>query len=97
MYSESDLMSVYDFCKQTPEGSLKKMMISGKMTEAHFRIFLKIVRAVPGAEFVQIANSGTIPKIKLNAQEMALKETLWGVCLSKCEELGLLSKMAAAA
>lgn len=97
MYSESELMSVYDFCKQTPEGSLKKMLVSGRMTEAHFRVFLKVVRAVSGADFVQMANNGNLPKIKLNAQEMALKETLWGICLSKCEELGLLSKAVAAA
>ena len=90
-------MSVYDFLRGTPEGHLKKMMVSGKMTDAHFNMLMKVARGCSNSEFAQMAASGGFPKIKLNAKEMPLKETLWGIALGKFEELGLLSKAAKAA
>ena len=97
MYSESELTSVYEFLRSTPEGSLKKMMVSGKMSDAHFRILMKVARACPAPEFIQHANGNGFPRIKLSSQEMPLKETLWPIALEKCVELGLLSKAAKAA
>jgi hypothetical protein len=94
MYSEQDLMSLYDFLRQTPEGHLKKMMVNAKMTEAHLRILLKVVRGSSNQEFVQYALNGNLPKIKLSPAELAAKESLWGVCLEQCSALGLISKAA---
>ncbi len=97
MHSDSDLMSVYDFLRGTPEGSLKKMMVSGKMTDGHFMLMMKIARGCTGQEFAQHANAGTLPKIKLGPKEVPLKETIWPIALGKFEELGLIAAQAKAA
>ncbi len=91
MYAEQDMLSLYDFLRHTPEGHLKKMMVSGKMTEVHFRVFLKIVRGCSNQEFIQYATQKTFPKIKLGSAEIPVKETLWDIALATCVSLGLLS------
>jgi len=90
MHSEQDLSSLYDYLKATPEGPLKKMLTSPKMTEVHVRLLLKIVRGCSSSEFVQHAQAQSFPKVKLNAQEMAVKETLWPLAMETCKGLGLI-------
>lgn len=97
MYLDQDLLSLYDFLRATPEGHLKKMMVSGKMSESHLRVLLKVVRSCSNQEFVQFVQSAGLPKMKLNANEMAVKETLWEISLETCAQLGLLPKAAKAA
>lgn len=97
MYSDQDLFSLYDFLRATPEAHLKKMMVSPKMTEAHLRVLLKIVRGSSQQDFVRLVQSADIPKMKLTAVEVAVKETLWQVSLDTCAQLGLLTTAAKAA
>ncbi len=97
MYSEQDLLSLYDFLRATPEGHLKKMMVNAKMTDVHLRVLLKIVRGCPQPEFVQHAQNAGLPKMKFNANEAAVKENFWPICLETCAQLGLIAKAAKAA
>ncbi len=96
MYSDSDLSSLYNFLKSTGEGNLRKMLVSGAMTENHFRIMLKVVRAASESEFIQCANGGAWPKIKLTESERPAKEGLWNVALAACTNVGLISTQKAA-
>ena len=91
MYAENDLQSLHEFLRATSEGNLKKMMVSGPMTEAHLRVLLKIARAGSAGDFVAWANSDGFPKIKLSGPEQALKETFWTTALKACAGLGLIS------
>lgn len=91
MYSHDDIKSLYGFLKSTGEGNLKKMLLGGRMTEAHLRILLKVVRAVSEDEFVTHFEAATYPKIKLSAAEIELKETCWPVCTEACAKVGLLT------
>ena len=90
MYSESDIMSVYSFLKDTPEGPLRKMLVGGEMTEAHLRLLLKVVRSCKDSEFLEAFNSESLPKIRLSPPEYPLKETLWPACKRKLQAVGLL-------
>lgn len=97
MYSDQDLLSLYDFLRATPEGHLKKMMVNSRMTEVHLRVLLKVVRGSSQQDFVSLAQSAGLPKMKFNASEMAVKENLWEISLDTCAQLGLLAKAAKAA
>jgi hypothetical protein len=90
MYQESDIISVYNFLKDTPEGPLRKMLVGGEMSEAHFRVLMKIVRGTSDTEFIEAFNSESIPKIRLSPAEMPLKETVWVMCKRKLVSVGLL-------
>ena len=96
MYSKEEFVSVHGFVKSTNEGNLKKMLVGAKFTEAQFRIFLKIARACNETEFTDHATAGTFPKIKLNAQEVALKEGIWNASFEALAAVGLLTKGKAA-
>jgi hypothetical protein len=97
MYSDSDLMSVYDFLRNTPEGHLRKMMVAGKMSNDHFMILMKVARSCSGEEFAKHAIAGDFPKMKSNAKEAPFKDSLWPIALGKFQELGLLAAGAKAA
>jgi hypothetical protein len=97
MFSESDILSVFNFMKDTPEGPLRKMLVGGEMTDAHFRLLLKVVRGCGAPEFVEAFNSESIPKVRLTPAEYPLKETMWPVCKKKLQSIGLLNATAAKA
>lgn len=90
MHAESDIKSVYNFLKDTPEGPLRKMMVGGDMADVHFRVMMKIAKGCSEAEFLEHFNAESMPKIRLAANEMTLKETLWPIAKRKWMELGLL-------
>lgn len=90
MYSESDIVSVYNFLKDTPEGPLKKMLVGGEMTDPHLRMLLKMVRGCSEGEFVEAFNAESIPKVRLNPNEYPMKETIWPICKRKLQSVGLL-------
>ena len=91
MYSHDELTGLFDFLRATNEGNLKKMLCSGKMTEVHLRMLLKVTRAVNVTEFITHLEAGTFPKVKTGTGEAELKETFWGVCTEACMNLGLLT------
>lgn len=97
MFSQDDVKSLHGFLKTTGEGNLKKMLVGGDMTEAHLRILMKVVRAVGEDEFVMHFEGDSFPKVKLNAAEIALKESFWKVCSQACTKVGLLTAASKAA
>ena len=91
MYSPDELKSLFGFLRSTNEGNLKKMLVSGKMTDVHLRMLVKVVRAIKEDEFVTHLEAATFPKVKMNAEEIALKETFWTTCGDACVKMGLLT------
>lgn len=97
MFSESDVLSVYGFLKDTPEGPLRKMLIGGEMSEAYFRLMMKVVRGCQAPEFVAAFTDESIPKIRLTPAEYPLKEHFWRIAKGKWQNVGLLGAQAKAA
>jgi hypothetical protein len=91
MYSQDELKSLHGFLKATGESNLKNMLVGGKMTETHLRMLLKVVRSVSEGDFIKHLEADTFPKVKLNAGELAVKESFWGVCTAACAKVGLLT------
>lgn len=91
MYSQDELSTLYGFLKSTSENNLRKMVLGGRMTESHFKMMMKVVRATTEPEFIQCFESGSIPKIKLTPPEHGLKEALWPICAEAFARVGLLS------
>ncbi|MCB0351714.1 MAG: hypothetical protein KDD38_11060 [Bdellovibrionales bacterium] len=96
-YSPDEVMSVCNFLKQTPEGSLRKMLVDAKLTDAHFRLLMKLAKGGSEEDFIEAFQNESMGKLRLNAKEMPLKEVLWGVCKAKLVTLGLLPARAEAA
>jgi hypothetical protein len=91
MYSHEELTSLHGFLRSTGEGNLKKMLLGGRMTEVHLRVFLKVVRSCPEAEFITHCEANTLPKVKLSTDERQVAEQLWEVCCEACSKVGLLT------
>ena len=91
MYTDQDVQSVLGFIKSTPEGSLRKMMISGDLTQVHFQLLMKFAKNGTESDFVQAFQSETMPKIRLSPAEIKIKENFWPICKSKLAATGLLS------
>lgn len=91
MYSNEDIASVHGFLKSTPEGSLRKMLVGGNLSDVHFRLLLKIARNCTDGDFASAFNSETLPPMRLSPGEIKAKEGFWGVCKAKLNEMGLLS------
>lgn len=90
MFAESDILSVYNFLKDTPEGPLRKMLVGGEMNESHFKMLMKMARGCNQGDFVEALNNESIPKVRLTPAEIPLKETVWPICKRKLVSLGLL-------
>ena len=80
MFSQDDISTLYGFLRSTSEQNLKKMLLGGQMNEAYFKVLMKVVRATTEAEFIQHFEAASFPKIKMSAQEIPMKETLWPIC-----------------
>lgn len=97
MFSQSEILSVYNFLKDTPEGPLRKMLVGEELSDAHFRVLLKITRNCSEEEFVDAFNNESIPKVRLTPAEYPLKETVWPISKKKLQGVGLLNPDKAAA
>lgn len=96
MYDPKELEGLHQFLRNTAEGNLRKMMVSGRMTEVHLRILLKVARAGSASEFVGWVNSEGFPKMKMSEAEHGVRETFWPVALAACAGLGLIGNQKAA-
>ena len=96
MFSNDELTGLFSFLKSTGEGNLRKMLVADKMTEAHFKILMKIVRQCDEAQFIDHFSNESFPKVKLTGPEMALKETFWAPCRTAFCKVGLIKKKKAA-
>lgn len=89
--SQYDLAGLYDFLTQTPEKGLRGMLVDGKpMTEVHFNMLVKIVRACKVEDFAVCFEKSEFPKIKFGPSEVKLKEKFWGDCEKALNSRGLL-------
>ncbi len=89
-YSPDEVVSVHNFLKQTPEGNLRKMLVDAQLTDAHFRLLMKLAKGGTEADFIDAFQNDSMGKLRLNAKEAPMRETLWGVCKKKLISLGLL-------
>ena len=96
-HTPEEILSVCQFLKQTPEGNLRKMLVDAQLTDAHFRLFMKLAKGGPEADFVEAFTNENMGKLRLNAKENPLREVLWPVCKKKLTALGLLPAAAKAA
>ncbi len=95
MYTNDDITNLVGFIKQTPESSLRKMMVLGPLTDAHFRILMKLAKGGPEADFVDAFQNESMGKLRLSPKEAPLKDAFWGICKAQFQTMGLLSKKAA--
>jgi len=91
MYSDQDIIGVLGFLKSTPESSLRKMLVSGELSDVHFRLLMKIAKQGPEADFVSSFQGDSLPKLRLSPAEIKIKEHFWKVCKAKLAGTGLLS------
>ncbi len=97
MYSQNDVSGVHSFLNSTPEGSLRKMLMGGDMTDGHFRLLHKMAKTCNETEFVDMFMNENFGKIKMSSKENLMKEHFWMICKKKLEGTGLLSLSKAAA
>jgi hypothetical protein len=96
MYSNEDISSLYGFLNQTPEGPLRKMLVGADLTEAHFRILVKLAKGADEAKFIECFNGDNMGQLRLSPKEAPLKDTFWPICKKKFSTLGLLRASKAA-
>lgn len=96
MFSHDDVSGVYSFIKSTPESHLRKMLVAGDLTELHFKLLLKLGKHGSEESFIQSCQNEGFEGLRLNAQEIGIKEKFWPVCWSKFVSMGLLQKAKAA-
>ncbi len=87
-----DMPGLYQFLAHTPEQGLRKMFVDQKpMTDAHFSLLLKVVRAGGENEFCTHAEKSDFPKVKLSPGETKIKESFWGDCFKTFQSRGILN------
>ncbi|MCS6837509.1 MAG: hypothetical protein NZ480_01560 [Bdellovibrionaceae bacterium] len=92
MTQQYDLPGLYQFLFNTPEGGLRKMLVDGKpMTDVHFQLLMKVVKACKEEEFVKHIENQTWPKIKISPAEMKIKEHFWKDCFITFSARGILN------
>ncbi len=92
MASHDDMVGLIDYLKSTPEGALRKMLVSGKLTDAHFRLLMKLAKNSSEADFINAFEKEEIPKMKLSLTEHQIRETFWGPCKAAFMATGLLGQ-----
>lgn len=90
MHAPEEIKSLYDFLKQTPEGSVRKMLVSADLTDGHFRLLMKLAKGGTESDFVEAFSKEDMGKLRLSPKEAPLKETVWPICKKKFISLGLL-------
>lgn len=90
--SAYDLPGLYQFLAHTPEQGLRKMFVDQKpMTDVHFSLLLKVVRAGGETEFCGWAEKKEFPKIKFSPNETKLKDKFWDDCFQTFKARGILN------
>jgi hypothetical protein len=90
--SSYDLPGLHQFLFHTPEQGLRKMFVDGKpMTDVHFSMLMKVVRAGSEAEFCNWADKYEFPKVKFSPAETKIKEKFWADCFVTFQSRGILN------
>lgn len=86
-----DSESLYDFLVNTPESGLRKMLIDRvSMTDVHFNLLLKIVRAGDAQALGLHLEKKDFPRLRTSPAEEKIKEKFWDACVATLLERGLL-------
>lgn len=89
--SQYDTQGLYEFLLHTPEAGLRKILVDKtKVTDVHFNLLLKIVRAGTYEQFSEHFEKQDFPKVRLGPAEAKIKEKFWGDCVSVLLERGIL-------
>ncbi len=92
MSQQYDVPNLYNFLLHTPESGLRKMLVDNKpMTEPHFNLMLKVVRACNEAQFTEHFEKQDFPKIKMGPADQKIKEKFWADCMTTWNNRGLLT------
>ena len=92
MSQKYDVPNLYNFLTQTPEAGLRKMLVDNKpFTEAHFNLMMKIVRGCNESQFTEHFDKQDFPKVKMNANDIKLKEKFWADAVTTWNNRGLLT------
>lgn len=90
--TQYDLPGLFQFLTSTPEKGLRQMFVDGKpMTEVHFNLLIKVVRACDEPSFCQHIEAGDLPKVKFSPAEQKLREHFWAECFKTFESRGILN------
>jgi hypothetical protein len=92
-HAPDEVAGFHGYLVQTPEGPLRKMLLSaGKtpLTEPQFRLLLKLAKGCPEADFVKCFNEEGFGTLRLSTKEGALRETFWPMVKASAQSLGLL-------
>lgn len=90
--NQYDLPGLYQFLAHTPEQGLRKMFVDQKpMTDVHFSLLMKVVRAGGEADFCAHADKKDFPKIKFSPAETKLKDKFWDECFQTFKSRGILN------
>ncbi len=89
--SQYDTAGLFQFLSQTPEQGLRKMLVDQKpITDAHFNLLLKVVRAGAEAQFCEHFEKKDFPKVKMGPAEQKIKDKFWDDCIAACLTRGIL-------
>ena len=89
--STYDSAGLYQFLAHTPEQGLRKMLVDGKpMTDVHFSLMLKVVRAGDEKQFCELFEKKEFPKVKFGPAETKLKDKFWDDCIVTFKNRGIL-------
>ena len=65
------------------------MLVGGELTEAHFRVLLKVAKGCSETDFISAFNNENLP-VRLSPKEKKVADSLWGICKGKLADVGLL-------
>ncbi len=88
--SDETIKGIYEFLKHTPEGSVRKMLCTGDLTDAHFRLLMKLVKGGPDSDFIEAYHNNSMAKLRLNPKEAPLRDTFWNIVRARLVATGLL-------
>lgn len=89
--SQYDVSGLYQFLAHTPEQGLRKMLVDNKpMTDAHFNLLLKVVRAGDEAQFCTHFEKKDFPNVRFGPAEQKIREKFWGECEVTLKSRGIL-------
>ncbi len=90
-FSNDEVSGVHTFLKSTPESHLKNMLVSGPLTDIHFKLLVKLARTCSEADFISAFESESFGSVRLKSPEIKIQENFWPVCKGQLSTLGLLS------
>jgi len=89
--SQFDVPGLYQFLAHSPEQGLRKTLVDGKpMTDVHFNLLMKVVRAGDEAHFCEHFEKKDFPKVKFGPAEQKLKDKFWDDCMGTLKARGIL-------